>query len=484
MNIWLHSYAPHPGDPAPEPRILRVGRKVWGGQYTLCVNGLNGYRMSRGAAVNWEAFRVTLGQVAGRLGIVAMGVVAARRFEELAAYLDRRRQEGSYPLFCPQDVELRTDPERWLAGCRSLWVAAVPYAAPRAAGQAVAGDGSPTGRIAAYALPEDYHRELKRRLRWLAAWASRKTGLSRRDFRVFVDTGPPVERHLWQLSGAGWIGKNTCAYAPGAGSWVVLGVVASRLPLPPGPIPVRHPAGAVPSMPTDACAGCSRCIEACPTGALTPYRMEPQRCIAQFSQRRGALAPEERERLHGWLFGCDLCQMACPYNRPEHAPLAFRPDAALWPVAGMGTRVPLADVLSMDEATFRAGFGRGAASWRGLAHLQKNAAYVAGALRRRLIRRSGVAERATTGSSARRTAGMSSPTPHESLERLLQRLADAHPSPVVRDACAWALEAFEPPREAAPPLPAPPTRPGRRHRPCRTRPSDGTSPPGPAIPGR
>ena len=446
--------------------------------------------------VNWEAFRARLGQVAGRLGIVAMGVVPATPFEELAADLHRRQREGSYPLFCQRDVGLRTDPGRWLPGCRSVWVAAVPYAAPRASGQASAGHHGPTGRIAAYALPEDYHRELHRRLRWLARWAARATGLSRRrHFRIFVDTGPPVERHLWQLSGAGWIGKNTCAYAPGAGSWVVLGVVATTLPLPQGPVPVHHPAAWGLSVPADACAGCSRCIDACPTGALTPYRMDPRRCIAQFSQRRGPLAPSERENLHRWLFGCDLCQMACPYNRPEHAPLAFRPDAALWPVAGTAPTLALTKVLTMDEATFRGGLGRGAASWRGLSHLQKNAAYVAGVVlsRRLLKRRPGDGKTATSGRAAATRTAAPPAGPPSSLEAALRHLAAAHPSPVVREACAWALEATGPlaPPEEAPlrrlPPPPPPPRAGRRpdpRRPSRTRPSGGTSPPGCATPGR
>ncbi|HEY8497661.1 MAG TPA: QueG-associated DUF1730 domain-containing protein [Limnochordales bacterium] len=417
-----------------------------------------------------------LGAAASRLGAVAMGVVAARPFVDLRAQLEACLEAGRYPRFCETDPVRRTEPERWLPGCRSLWVAAFAYPAPGAAAPARGPGSGPWGRIAAYALPDDYHRELHRRLRWLVRWAARAAGLPRSAFRIFVDTGPPVERDLWRRSGAGWIGKNTCAYAPGAGSWIVLGVVASRLDLPEGPLPLPAPDGLppLPPVPADPCAGCDRCITACPTGALAPYRMDPARCIAQRSQQRGALPEEQRAGLGRWLFGCDLCQLACPYNAPDRAPLAFRPDGALRPAAGAAPWIPLRSVLEMEGPAFRAGLGRGAASWRGLALLQRNAAYIAGViLRRRAAAPQGPEAAAARATAAAPTGTSEPPAPRwDSLRQTLRRLAASHPSPVVREACAWALQSPPPPGDR--PRPSP----------CRTRPSAATSPPGCAIPGR
>ncbi|MBE3597391.1 MAG: DUF1730 domain-containing protein [Limnochordaceae bacterium] len=372
-------------------------------------------------------FYAALDDVARSLGFAALGVVEAEPQADLAGTLRERQQAGTYPLFCPGDVQLRTEPERWLAGCRSLWIAALPYRPPAAVRlprprPQGARPGGPAGRIAAYALPEDYHHAMRRRLRSLVRWASRRTGLPRRrHFRILVDTGPPVERHLWRLSGAGWIGKNTCAYAPGSGSWAVLGVVATTLPPPP-----EAGAAATPGLPErraapeliDPCAGCNRCVEACPTGALRPYVMDPRRCIAQFSQRPGPLRVEQEGRqLHGWLFGCDVCQMVCPHNTPDRAPLAFGSSLALEPAPGASGTLPLAEVLAMTPAAFRARYGATAVAWRSLSLLQRNAAFVAG----QALRRPGRKEEGRI------------------LQELLARLAEVHPSPAVRDACASAL---------------------------------------------
>lgn len=412
-----------------------------------------------------------LGRAARRIGAVGLGIVEARPFHDLRLLLAQRQQDGTYPRFCERDVVRRTDPERWLPGCRSVWVVAFAYAAPRAVESRNARDGQgPRGRLAAYALPEDYHRHLHRRLRWLSRWAARESGRRRADFRVYVDTGPPVERDLWHRSGAGWIGKNTCAYAPGAGSWIVLGVVVSRLPLPEGavPLPWESELGPAPPVPTDPCRDCDRCIRACPTGALSPYRMDPERCIAQLSQRRGVLSEAERASLGQWLFGCDLCQLACPYNQEARAPLAYGAGATLWPVEGTSTEMSLVRVLTMDALTFRGGLGRGAAAWRGLSHLQRNAAYVAGIRLRRRAASPHANERAR-GTIAGETSA------HRALVEALARLAGSHPSPVVREASAWALTVPRPPAGQA----------NRRvTSPCRTRPSAATSPPGSARPDR
>lgn len=438
----------------------------------------------RREAPDWEAFKACLRRQALRLGLATVGFVAARPLTALRLELQRRLAEGSYPAFCERDADLRSDPQRWLPGARSLWVAAWPYQPPLPREplppRSTLPPGTlppanpppghhpppqrPFGRMAAYAVCPDYHVGLRRRLEVLVRWAARRTGCDPdRDFRILVDTGPPVEREPLRLSGAGFIGKNTCAFVPGAGSWVLLGVVASTLPVPPDPSAADPDA---PFAPADACAGCTRCIDACPTGALSPYRLDPTRCISQLTQLRGSLDETQRLALGSWVFGCDVCQLVCPYNGPEQAPLAYAGAGRLRPAPGLSTRIGLLELLAMDTPAFDARLGATAAAWRGKNVLQRNAAYAAA----RALARS-----AAGGDPRRPRPAEALPAkvqpPADPLPAALQQLAESHPSPRVREACAWALNR---PRSSRP----------RRLRPCRTRPSAAPSPPGAASPDR
>lgn len=405
------------------------------------------------------ALAARLRQRARRLGFAAIGWLQARRLHRLQQLLQALGEQGRYPAFCEKDPALRCDPERWLAGARTIIVAALPYQPPLP----VAGDrpmsargcsGGPSVRLAAYALTPDYHRQLARRLAALARWLARAGGLDpERDFRIFVDTGPPVERELLRLCGAGWVGKNTCAYVPGAGSWVLLGVVVTTLELPDAVVP-----DAAPPTPPDACRDCDRCVRACPVDALAPYRLDPGACIAQATQLRGPLPDNQRAALGGWVFGCDICQVVCPENWPERAPLAYFGPGRLRPLGGLSPRMPLAAILQLDGPSFQRQFGPTAASWRGKNVLQRNAAYAA----RRWVRHDAEGQE---------------------LAARLANLAREHPSPTVRDACGWAL-GTQP--QAGPNVPDGPIRDGpptgslphpRRPAPCRTPPCAGPSPP-------
>ena len=437
----------------------------------------------RPASQEWETFKAHLRRQARRLGLAALGIVEARPLPRLRQELQRRLVEGSYPAFCERDPALRTDPRRWLAGARSLWVAAWPYQPPVPCDPP--GPPRPFGRMAAYAVCPDYHVGLRRRLRVLVLWAARRTGRDpARDFRIMVDTGPAVERELLRLSGAGFIGKNTCAFVPGAGSWVVLGVVVSTLPVPPDP-GTAGPEGVAPDAPfapADACADCTRCIDACPTGALSPYRLDPSRCISQLTQLRGSLDEGQRLALGPWLFGCDVCQLVCPYNTPERAPLAYRSPARLRPAPGLGTRISLLELLAMDNRAFAERLGRTAAAWRGKNVLQRNAACVAArALGRTAAAHRGRAAPGLTDADGRSVPladppagprpGAAAAADALALAAALERLAESHPSPGVREACRWALSR----RRCHRP---------RRRNPSRTRPSGGPSPPDAASPDR
>jgi epoxyqueuosine reductase len=217
-------------------------------------------------------------------------------------------------------VQERTDPGVYLPGAKSVICLAVNYwfGVPPSGGPAGRSDAvRPAGRIARYALGDDYHEWFKPRLHALADWLR---GLAPGiETRCAVDTAPVMERELAARAGVGWTGKNTCAINEKIGSWLLLGEVLTTLELPPD-----DPA-------TDRCGTCTRCLDACPTQALTPYHIDARRCISYLNiELRGDLPAEFRRAMGDWLFGCDICQEVCPWNgkAPPATAQAFEPR---WP---------------------------------------------------------------------------------------------------------------------------------------------------------
>ena len=163
-------------------------------------------------------------------------------------------------------------------------------------------DAPPRGWISRYAWGKDYHKVMRKKLEQLrTALQQIAEGV---ETRVFVDTGPVMERAFARLSGIGWMGKNTCIINEQKGSWLFLGVILTSLEL-----AVDIPA-------PDRCGTCTRCLEACPSGALTgPYVMNASRCIAYLNiELRGAIPEEFRTAIGSNIFGCDICQDVCPWN--------------------------------------------------------------------------------------------------------------------------------------------------------------------------
>jgi epoxyqueuosine reductase len=160
----------------------------------------------------------------------------------------------------------------------------------------------PRGWISRYAWGRDYHEIVRTKLETLRAEIEKSArGV---ETRVFVDTGPIVERAFARLSGIGWIGKNTCLINEGKGSWFFLGLILTNLALTPDlPAP-------------DRCGSCTACLEACPTGALVePYVMDASRCISYLNiELKDAIPDEFRILMGNNIFGCDICQDVCPWN--------------------------------------------------------------------------------------------------------------------------------------------------------------------------
>lgn len=222
------------------------------------------------------------------------------------------------------------DPARVMAGARTAVVGFFPYA--RA--EAVPGAAPRSLRLSRYLWGPDYHRVLKPRLtRLLEAAQERLPGL---EGRVCVDTAPLLERQLAVRAGLGWQGKHTLLIAGKDGSWGFLGVLLLSVELPPD-----RP------FPGERCGSCTRCLEACPTGALSPFLVDPRLCLTTYTVETEAEPPPEvagalaRTR---WAAGCDLCQEACPWNREP-----VWGDPALW-----GGPSPL-HTLPEEELSLRCG---------------------------------------------------------------------------------------------------------------------------------
>ena len=222
--------------------------------------------------------------------------------------------------YLERHAELRSHPRSVLPEVRSILMVAASYRprdeadAPRAPLRSSPGtidppdpDSPPTGRVARYARGRDYHQVIWKRLDRLADWL--KTRVPGATARGVADTAPLSEREFARLAGLGWIGKNTMLINTRWGSYTFLGALLTNLDLPPDP---PHE--------TNHCGSCTRCLEACPTGAFPePGVLDARRCIAYWTiEHKGPWLPAadlNPVAPHGWLFGCDICQEVCPWNR-------------------------------------------------------------------------------------------------------------------------------------------------------------------------
>jgi epoxyqueuosine reductase len=193
----------------------------------------------------------------------------------------------------------RANPLEILPECKSILVLATPYSPPLPMGEGLG------VRVASYAWGADYHDVLPARMQELVQFIEEQVGGPVRN-RYYTDTGPILERDLAQRAGIGWIGKNTCLINPKQGSYFLLSEILLDLPLEPD-LP----------MVTDHCGTCTRCITACPTQCILPNRtLDARRCISYLTiELKDDISTDLRPLIGDWAFGCDICQMVCPWNR-------------------------------------------------------------------------------------------------------------------------------------------------------------------------
>ncbi len=306
-----------------------------------------------------EALTRTLKERALELGFARAGVADAEVLEpegeRLRAYVAAGRHgEMGY---MEDTAEVRVDPAhaKMLPGARSVLALVAPYARPSAP------VGPSPGRIARYAHGRDYHTVLNRRVRKLEKLLR---GLGH-EARASVDTRPVYERAWAQRAGVGFIGKNCCLIVPGLGSHVFLACVVTTAAL-------------VPDAPMkERCGSCTLCLEGCPTGAFVgPRELDARRCISYLTiEKRGPIPEELRAPIGEWIYGCDVCQDVCPYNRTAPADASttapFAHDAR-WDA------LRAEDLLAMDEEAFWKVAEGSAVKRAGVDGMARNAAIVLG----------------------------------------------------------------------------------------------------------
>lgn len=321
-------------------------------------------------------------------GFQAVGFAPATEadgFQRLLEWLE----SGSHAsmAYMERGALARRHPGSILPGVKTVIMAAMPY------GGGNAGEGVTVGKVARYARGPDYHEVLWDRLGIVLKWIESQVPLIRG--RVVADTAPLLERDFARRAGLGWIGRNTMLINPRLGSFTVLGAILLDMEFPTDP-----------PFEADRCGTCRACVNSCPTGALSgDHWLDAGKCLSYWTiEHRGAGPDWVPEQLEGWLFGCDICQEVCPWNRKPGRSVA----------TGIGSSGELARldpraILAVDDGELRRMF-RNTAIWRARPDgLRRNALWLLGS--------------------------------HGDIRDLsLVKIYVAHADPGVRAAAAWAMK--------------------------------------------
>ena len=292
------------------------------------------------------------------LGFDLVGITTTGPAKSAAAFEDwLARGYAGEMAYMTRTADARGDSRRPVAGAVSAIVVGMSYG----------GQESP-GPVARYARGDDYHDLMLERLDALHEWIEQRVAHPVAG-KAYVDTGPILERDLAHRAGLGWQGKNTMLINPRAGSFFFLGTLLLDLEL-----------STDATFNSDHCGSCTRCMDACPTGAIVePRVLDATRCISYLTiELKGDVPREFHEAIGEHLYGCDVCQEVCPWNEKFALPLreaAFRPRPA---IAGKDARTLASELLEMSDDQFRAAF-RGSPMKRAkLRGLKRNAAIVLG----------------------------------------------------------------------------------------------------------
>jgi epoxyqueuosine reductase len=293
-----------------------------------------------------------------RLGIDKIGFTTAEPFDYLEASLMEQKQRGYTSGFEHQNIKERLYLEKTFENPQSIIAIALAY--PSKFNEELPKDEK-RGQFARASWGEDYHFIIEDRLKKLIAFiktqATNEQQLAKWRFAPQVDTGELVDVAVAKRAGLGFIGRNGLLVTKEFGSFVYLGEIVTNIAFEPD-LPVTY-----------GCGDCTRCVTACPTGALLgDGRMNAKRCLSYQTQTKGLMPTEYRKKIRNVIYGCDICQLACPYNRGLNFHLHPEMEPVLEEVAP-----PLAPLLTISNKAFKANFGHLAGTWRGKKPLQRNA---------------------------------------------------------------------------------------------------------------
>jgi epoxyqueuosine reductase len=351
-----------------------------------------------------------------RLGFALVGVTSPAplpHFQVFEEWLSAGRHAGMAYLEKEPSRQRRSNPKYILPDCRSILV--LGMRCPPSLAESTLFDNHSSsvedsipskpyrGRIACYAWGEDYHLTIPPRLQSLIAFIESQMGMTI-SHCAYTDSGPVLERDLAQRAGLGWIGKNTNLIHPQMGSYLLLAEILLSIDLDFNP-PFQH----------DRCGSCRRCLEACPTQCILPNRtLDSSRCIAYLTiENKGAIPVTLRSKVGDWIFGCDICQQVCPWNRRSNGDVT---SAAFEYPASM-THPDLIKILSLTPESFALRFRGSPVKRARYAGFLRNAAV---ALGNRL---------AEYPSSIERPAAIN----------VLKEVLRSNPQPLARGHAAWAL---------------------------------------------
>ena len=235
----------------------------------------------------------------------------------------------------PDSIAKRKDPKLILPACKSIIVVALPYTPP---GFEKRDHKFP--KIANYAIGDDYHNIIPILLEKLVNFIISKVYPIEVEYRIYTDTGPILEKETAQKAGLGWIGKNSCLINPSSGSFFFLAELFINLHFDPDSIFEK-----------DFCGNCTRCIDSCPTNCILPNRtIDARHCISYLTIENRSLIPEYiREKINGWIFGCDICQQVCPWN----IKFSKEPEPNFFQTSERIQKFNIFDELKLDKSEFK-----------------------------------------------------------------------------------------------------------------------------------
>ncbi|GMK39516.1 epoxyqueuosine reductase [Paenibacillus sp. CCS19] len=311
---------------------------------------------------DWLALKADLKTAAPSLGIDDIGIASADPFTELKERLLRHREEGRESGFEEPDLERRTNPSLLFDRPASIISIAVAYPS-KLPDPPKSEPGARRGIFARASWGLDYHSALRDRLARLEKWLEERVPGVRA--MSMVDTGALSDRAVAERAGIGWSAKNCSIISPKLGSWIYLGEMITNLPLPPD-TPLE-----------DQCGSCTKCIDACPTGALVgPGQLDSNKCVSFLTQTKTMLSDTYMRKIGNRLYGCDTCQIVCPANKGKN--WTHHPELQPDPEIAKPLLLPL---LTIGNREFKETFGSASGAWRGKKPIQRNAIIALGNFR-------------------------------------------------------------------------------------------------------